>query len=39
MTEETVLIALLCFVLGFLLRGELQHFRKQKKEAKSKNDN
>lgn len=33
MNEETILIALLCFVLGFLLRGELQRFRKQKKEA------
>jgi hypothetical protein len=36
MIEETVLIALLCFVLGLLLRGELQRFRKQKKEAQQK---
>ena len=33
MNEETVLIALLCFGIGFLLRGELQRFRKQKKKA------
>jgi hypothetical protein len=33
MNEETVLIALLCFGIGFLLRGELQRFRKKKKEA------
>jgi len=27
MNEETILIALLCFVLGFVLRGELQRYR------------
>jgi len=36
MNEETVLIALLCFVLGLLLRGELQRLRKRKDEAQPK---
>lgn len=39
MTEETILIALLCFALGVLLRGELQRFRKRgKKDAGREND-
>lgn len=36
MNEETVLIALLCFALGLLLRGELQRFRKRGKNDKEK---
>jgi hypothetical protein len=32
MSEETILIALLCFALGFLLRGELQRFRRKSSE-------
>lgn len=36
MTEETVLIALLCFVLGFLLRGELARLRMKRKEKVEK---
>jgi hypothetical protein len=32
MNEETVLIALLCFGLGLILRGELQRFRRKKQE-------
>lgn len=34
MSEETILIALLCFVVGFLVRGELQRFRKKSHEKK-----
>jgi Tfp pilus assembly protein PilV len=34
MSEETVLIALLCFVVGFLAREELQRFRKKSEEKK-----
>jgi len=36
MTEETVLIALLCFIVGFLLRAEIQRLRKRKEEVKEK---
>jgi hypothetical protein len=34
LSEETILIALLCFILGFLIRGELQRFRRKPKEKK-----
>lgn len=33
MNEETLVIALLCFVLGLLLRGEIGRFRKKKQEV------
>jgi hypothetical protein len=32
MTEETVLIALLCFALGFVLRGELTRYEERRKK-------
>jgi hypothetical protein len=32
MNEETILIALLCFAIGFLLRGELQRIRRRRDE-------
>jgi hypothetical protein len=35
MTEETVLIVILAFALGFLLRGEIQRFRMKRKEKDS----
>jgi hypothetical protein len=34
MSEETVLIALLCFVVGFLARGEFQRLRRARVEKK-----
>jgi hypothetical protein len=36
MSEETVLIAVLCLVVGFLLRGELLRFRKRGKNDEGK---
>jgi hypothetical protein len=33
MDEATLLIGLLCFVIGLLLRGELGRFRKKKPES------
>jgi len=29
-----LVISLLCFIIGFLIRGELQRFRKRKEEVK-----
>jgi hypothetical protein len=35
MDEATMLIGLLCFIIGFLLRGEIQRFRKKKHESEN----
>ena len=32
MSEETLIIILLCFILGLLLRGELEKLRRKKHE-------
>jgi hypothetical protein len=34
MNEETILIALLCFVVGFLVRGEIQRLRRKPEEKR-----
>jgi hypothetical protein len=35
MNEETVLIALLCFAVGFLIRGELRGLKLKKAEKEA----
>jgi positive regulator of sigma E activity len=31
-----LVVSLLCFIIGFLIRGELQRFRKRKEEVQPK---